>query len=233
MAPNRLAGHRGYWPGPFRTSPDGTRKPPGAKSGTRRRVDKSLASRVFLAVFRTFRDWKLWLLFLAAFHIATAPGFAQVSKEYQIKAVFLWRLAQFTEWPNTAFEHADSPTVICVLGENPFGDALEAAVRDETANGRKLLVQYHRAVQEIKTCHVLYISGSTVRQVKEISAAVAGRSILTVRDSDGPDRSYDAIVRFITEQSKIILRINVKAATAARLVLDPRLLRAAEIVGNE
>jgi hypothetical protein len=40
------------------------------------------------------------------------------------------------------------------------------------------------------------------------------------------------MVRFVTEQNKIRLRINPKAAAAARLVLDPRLLRAAEIVGH-
>ena len=51
-----------------------------------------------------------------------------MSKEYQLKAGFLWRLAQFAEWPNNAFESADS-SVICLLGENPFGEALEAAVR--------------------------------------------------------------------------------------------------------
>jgi hypothetical protein len=184
-------------------------------------------------MFRIFFRWKLWLMFFAAFQIAAAPGFAQVSKEYQLKAVFLWRLAQFTQWPAAAFEHADSPIIVCVLGENPFGDALEQAVRGETAHGRKLLVQQHRGMQEIKTCHVLYITGLVARQVKEISAALAGRSVLTVTDSDSSGRSYDAIIRFVTEENKINLRIDVKAATAARLVLDPRLLRAAEIVGNE
>ena len=172
-------------------------------------------------------------MFFAAFHIAGASSFAQVSKEYHLKAVFLWRLAQFTQWPANAFEDADSPIVICVLGDNPFGDAIEEAVRGETAHGRKLLVQHYRGVSEIKTCHVLYIGASVARQVKEISAALAGKSVLTVRDSDGPGRSVDTIVGFITEQNKINLRIDVKAATAARLVLDPRLLRAAEIVGNE
>ena len=185
------------------------------------------------AVFGFFLGWKLWLIFFAVFHIAVAPSFAQVSKEYQLKAVFLWRLAQFTQWPSNAFENADTPIAICVLGENPFGDALDEAVRGETAHGRKLVVRHYRSVQETKACHILYIGGSAARQVKEIIAALRGRSILTVSDIEGFTRSYDGMVRFLTEQNKINLRINLKAATAARLVLDPRLLRAAEIVGNE
>jgi len=142
-------------------------------------------------------------------------------------------LAQFTQWPGDAFEQPDSPIVLCVLGENPFGEALEAAVRGETAQGRKLVVQHHRGIEGIKACHVLYISRPVARQPKEVIPALAGRSVLTVTESDALARAYPAMVRFATEQNRIKLLINVKAATAARLVFDSRLLRAAEITENE
>jgi hypothetical protein len=204
--------------------------------GRRPRVklaEESLAPRIIPSVFGFFLGWKLGLIFFAVVHIAVVPSFAQVSKEYQLKAVFLWRLAQFTQWPSNAFENADTPIAICVLGENPFGDALDEAVRGETAHGRKLVVRRYRSVQEIKACHLLYIEGSAARQVKEIIAALRGRSILTVSDIEGFALSYDGMVRFLTEQNKIKLRVNVKAATAAGLALDPRLLRTAEIVKDE
>jgi hypothetical protein len=160
------------------------------------------------------------------------PAAAQVSKEYQLKAVFLWRLAQFTEWSSSAFDSADSPIAICVLGDNPFGDALEAAVRGETAHGRNLVVRHHRGIEQVRSCHILYITGVGPRTAKDVAAALAGRSVLTVGDADALPSSYETIVRFITEQNRIKLRINVKNATAARLIFDPRLLRAAEIVGD-
>jgi hypothetical protein len=171
------------------------------------------------------------VLFMLASTVALpAPASAQFSKEFQLKAVLLWRLAQFTQWPSEAFESPTSPIVICVLWENPFGDALNAAVADETAHGRKLVVQHHRAVDQVKSCHVLYISGAGPRQAKEISAALAGRSVLTVRDTDGVASSYETMIRFLTEQNRIRLRINLKPVAAARLVLDPRLLRSAEVI---
>ncbi len=218
MAPDKPAASTGYRPITSSGSPTGAGDRPALS---------------VLSVVHRYSNWRLLLLFLAAFHVAAAPGFAQVSKEYQLKAVFLWRLAQFTQWPSNVFENNDSPIAICVLGENPFGDALDEAVRGETAHGRKFVVQHFRSVQEIKTCHILYISLTAARQVKEIIAALRSRSILTVSDIEGFTHSYDGMVRFFTEQNKINLRINLKAATAARLVLDPRLLRAAEIVGNE
>ena len=183
--------------------------------------------------FRLLRHYALCAIFFSTIFLLAAPSRAQVSKEYQLKAVFLLRLAQFTQWPTDVFASADSPLVICVLGENPFGDALDAALRGETAHGRRLAAQRQRAVDQIKGCHMLFVAAAGPRQSKEITAALAGRSVLTVADDDALPSAYDAMVRFATEQNKIKLRVNPKAAAAARLVLDPRLLRAAEIVGHE
>ena len=216
------------------------RNKPGTGTGdlpdgvARRQVNRRAVGRKpLLAVLRALRHWNLTLMLFAALQLTAAPALAQISREYQLKAVFLWRLAQFTQWPSEAFDGSDSPIVIGVLGENPFGDALDAAVRGETAHGRKLVVRYFRSMQEIKTCHILYIGASVARQIKEVNASLRGRSILTVSDIEGFTRTYDGMVRFLTEQNKIRLRVNVKAVAAGRLVLDPRLLRAAEIVKDE
>jgi hypothetical protein len=136
----------------------------------------------------------VWLVFLSLIHLTAAPASSQVSREYQLKAVFLWRLAQFTQWPADSFENADSPIIVCVLGENPFGDALDAAVRDETAHGRRLVARYHRGLDQVKMCHIVYIAGSVARQTKEIIVGVSGRSILTVSDIEGFTRSFNGMV---------------------------------------
>ncbi len=173
-----------------------------------------------------------WLVFLLVLHAPVAAGFAQISREYQLKAVLLWRLAQFTQWPSDAFASPESPIAICVLGENPFGDAIDAAAYGETAQGRPLVVQRHRSIDQTKMCHILFISAPVARQVKELTAALAGRSILTVTDAEATGPSYTGMVQFMTEQNKIKLVINLKAVTAARLVLDSRLLRVADVVGD-
>src|SRR5439155_372026 len=85
---------------------------------------------------------------------------AEPSREYQVKAVFLFNFAQFTEWPSNAFASADSPIYICTLGNNPFGDYLQQIVRNEAVRGRKLVIEHHQKVEEIKTCHILYIGQS-------------------------------------------------------------------------
>ncbi|PWU13953.1 MAG: hypothetical protein C5B50_18400 [Verrucomicrobia bacterium] len=175
------------------------------------------------------------LFLLASLIILPAPAAAQsVPKEYQLRAVMLWRFAQFTEWPASAFESPESPLIIGVLGENPFGDAVRVAVKGETAHGRRIEVKYFRRFQNAVTgCHVLYISHSESGRLTDILAAIDRKPILTVSDIEGFAREGRGIVRFLPEQSRVAIRINVEAARAAHLVLDSRLLRLAEVVPSQ
>lgn len=154
----------------------------------------------------------------------TAP-----SREYQIKAVFLFNFAQFVEWPAAAFAGANSPIVIGVLGENPFGGYLDDTVRDEKINSRPLEVQRYLQVDEIKTCHVLFISASEANRLEPILASLRSRSILIVGDADDFVQR-GGMIRLAAAQNKIRLTINPEAAKAANLTISSKLLRSADVV---
>src|SRR5712664_1838664 len=111
---------------------------------------------------------------------AASPAPTPASPEYQLKAVFLFNFAQFVEWPPTAFPEAKAPLVIGVLGDDPFGPYLDETVRGEKVNNRPLVVQRFRQVEEIKTCHVLFISRSERERLGQILAGLKGRNILAV-----------------------------------------------------
>jgi hypothetical protein len=152
-----------------------------------------------------------------------------VSPEYQVKAVFLFNFAQFVEWPPQSFENAAAPFVIGVLGTDPFGAALEGAVRGETVEGRTFVIERYRSVTEIRHCQILFISRSEAGHIEDISAALAGHSILTVSDiEDSAQRGV--MIRFVAESNRIRLRINADAAKAAGLSISSKLLRPAELV---
>jgi hypothetical protein len=151
--------------------------------------------------------------------------------EYQIKAVFLFNFAQFTEWPPAAFADATSPLIIGVLGTDPFGAYLDETVRNEKVNNRPLAIQRYRRVDEIKTCHILFISRSETEAYEQIFARLQGRSILTVGDAEG--FATRGMIRFLTEQNRIRLRVNLGAGKAAGLTISAKVLRSAEIVGAE
>jgi hypothetical protein len=171
-------------------------------------------------------------LALAAVLLAAGlPARAAPSPEYQVKAVFLFNFAQFVEWPATAFADAQSPMVIGVLGDDPFDSALDEAVRGEIVNRRPLVVRRYRRVADITACHILFVSRSEAARLDEIFAALKGRSLLTVGDTDGFSLR-GGMIRFVTENNRTRLRINVEAAKAAQLTISSKLLRPAEIVSS-
>ena len=157
---------------------------------------------------------------------------AQAFKEYDVKAAFLYHLAQFVEWPPDAFPAEEDPLVIGVLGADPFGKALDEIVHDEVVKNRKLIVQRYRSMEEIKVCHILFISQSEGGRLDQVFSSLKGRKILTVGDTEG-FAQRGGIVRFLTEKNKVRLRINIEAAKAASLTISSKLLRAADLVGAE
>jgi hypothetical protein len=154
----------------------------------------------------------------------TAP-----SKEYQVKAVFLFNFAQFVEWPPAAFADGNSPLVIGVLGDDPFGAYLDETVRAERVANRAMQVQRYHRVDEITTCHVLFISQSEESRLEQTLASLKGRTILIVSDSDD-FLQRGGMIQLATSEGKIRLRINVNAARTANLTISSKLLRSAELV---
>jgi hypothetical protein len=161
---------------------------------------------------------------------AGPQAFAQatVSREYQIKAVFLFNFTQFVDWPSGAFANPRAPLVIGVLGDDPFDGFLDDTVRGEKMNNHPLVVRRYRRVNEIEDCQVLFIGRTESRRLGRILAALKGRNILTVGDMEGFSRD-GGVIRFVVENNRIRFRINVDAADAAHLTISSKLLRLAQI----
>jgi hypothetical protein len=172
-----------------------------------------------------------WIV-ASAVALFPVPGLAaQTTRaaEYQVKAVFLFNFAQFVDWPAEAFPDSDTPLVIGVLGDDPFGGVLDQTVRDERVRGRPFQVRRYQSVDEIKVCHILFISRSEGARPAGILAAVKPRPILTVSDAD-EFAERGGMIRFVTDRSRIRLQINLEAAAAAGLTISSKLLRLAEVI---
>ncbi len=161
-----------------------------------------------------------------------SPAQPAVAREYQVKAVFLFNFAQFVEWPAAAFAEENSPLVIGVLGNDPFGPLLDEVVGGESVGKRPLNVRRYRRLEEIGICHILYIARSETARLGQIVAGLRERPVLTVSDIEGAARS-GVMIRFFAENKRIRLRINLEAARTVNLELSSKLLRPAEIVGDK
>lgn len=164
-------------------------------------------------------------LALAAPSLAAPPG------EYQVKAVFLFNFARFVEWPAVTFVSANAPFALCVYGDDPFGEDLDAVTRGETVGGRPMVVRRLHELRDVTGCQIVFIAGSADRELESVLALLNHRATLTVSDLEGAARR-GAMIRMMTVNRRVRLRINIDAVRAAHLTVSSSLLRAAEVVGS-
>jgi hypothetical protein len=162
----------------------------------------------------------LWLLLPAA-----APASAQVSHptEYQLKAAFLYNFAKFIDWPPDALPDDQSPFVIGVLGDNPFGNTLEQTVAGKKINEHPIAIRPFATIAEATNCQILFISSSEKKRFAETIRALHAVAVLTVSDADQFIES-GGMVNFVPEAGKIRFQINDTAARSARLKISSKLL---------
>jgi hypothetical protein len=168
--------------------------------------------------------WILALLMCMAVRAASLD-------EYQVEAVFLLHFTQFVEWPAQDFSDARAPFVICVLGRDPFGSALDDVVRGESVNGRPLVIKRFSAAAELGSCQILFIDRTAAKDADQVINTLARSGTLTVSDVDVPAPA-DVMIKFLNEDRRIRLRINVDYARNAGLTISSKLLRPAQVVGS-
>jgi hypothetical protein len=163
----------------------------------------------------------VWLL-------AVGGGRAQESAptEYQLKAAFILNFAKFVEWPPAAFAEPASPIVLGILGNNPFGDALERTIQDKTINNRPLVIKGLRTSAEATNCHILFISASEEARLQEIFDGLRGASVLTVGEAANFIQKGEkgGMINFFRQGNKIRFQINEVAAKKVELKISSKLL---------
>lgn len=157
---------------------------------------------------------------------------APPAAEYQVKAAYLFNFGQFVEWPAQAFDSPTSPFVIGVFGEDPFGAVLDQVVAGESHGSHPLVVRRFRNLRDISACNILFISRSEAAHLDETLDSLRQQNVLTVTEIAGAEQR-GAIIVLVNENNRVRMRINVAAAKASNLVISSKLLRPAEVVGQE
>jgi len=153
---------------------------------------------------------------------------AEPSREYAVKAAFIYNFAQFTQWPADAFASPDSAFVIGVIGGDPFDGALEKAVAGKTIAGHPMVVKPVDNVADVGACALVFVPASQEARVSEVLGAVGDKPILTVGETDNFPWA-GGVIRFVTEDNKVRFEINSDAADKARLRISSKLMKLARI----
>lgn len=162
--------------------------------------------------------------------IAIAPMTTQAqTREYQIKAAFLFNFAQFVDWPTTAFADSTSPFYIGVLGDDPFGAALDETIQGAAINNHKIILVRSQQIGDLKNCQMIFVSKSEKRHISDILSSLDSRPILTVSEVDGFAQDGGGI-NFYLEGTKVRFEINSGVTQNDGLKVSSQLLSLGKIV---
>jgi YfiR/HmsC-like len=168
-----------------------------------------------------------FLLTLMVGFCLLSPAAAVEPLEYQVKAAFLLNFTKFVEWPASAFAQADSPVSICILGDDPFGSALDQIVAGEVVDGRKVAAERIRRPPAPQACQVLFV-GKLEKGVEKLLLELKP-GILTIGEGEGFLRD-GGMIAFVLENRRVRFQINNTAAQNAGLKLSSKLLNVATVV---
>ena len=160
------------------------------------------------------------LIWSVALQVSAAPQPAQTRLEYSVKANYLVRFAAFVEWPSRAFATRQSPVVICVVGRDPFGNALDRAARAQTAYGRSLVVRRPDTADSVAGCHILYVGRGGGDLVPD-----SPRPVLLVTDSGVS--AERGMIHFVIDDERVRFHIDLQSASRGGLSISSRLLNLA------
>jgi len=198
---------------------------------------------------------RIYDLVVLAFALVVVPIAAQggvdsaQSREYQVKAAFLYNFIKFVDWPKEKIAGTNEPIIIGIIGKDPFGNAFEP-IRAKKVKAKKIVIKRFRGfeklrrknkkdkselgrkIEALRKCHLLFICSSEKKNLKEIINSVKDHSVLTVGGMEG-FLEAGGIIKFLMEEKKIRFEINVTASKRAKLKIRSQLLRLAKKVVKE
>lgn len=148
------------------------------------------------------------------------------TNEYLIKAGFIEKFANFTEWPN----NSQNIFEIVVLGKSPFSSELETLYEGRKIKNKPVHIRYINSLSQIKFCDVLFICDSESSQITNILNYTANKPILTIGETNGFAKKGVHINFYKTSQGTIHFQINPRKVKNAGLNIDAMLLDYAIII---
>lgn len=160
-------------------------------------------------------------------------GADEAGLEYQVKAAFVCKFANYVEWPAQALGAAGEPLRIGVLGGDAVFEEFRRTAASATVGGRPVEVRrLARADPQLpEGLHIIFVARAMDALGPAVASAARGRPILTVTELDPPGAAGAAgIINFIVVDNKVRFDILLPLATQSGLKISGRLLGVARRV---
>lgn len=165
------------------------------------------------------------LFSLLAIALVSPTQAEDISREYRIKAAYLYNLGKFITWPNENEIPKDAPITICIYGYNPFERYLDK-LQERQIRGRPISVRYLGENDAVDGCQLLFISQLNTLRPKLLSAPPPYPPILTISD-DQDFLNHGGHVSLVANNNNVQLDIDLTRAKQTGFNVSASLLEIA------
>ncbi len=150
------------------------------------------------------------------------------SKEYEIKAAFIYRLTQFMEWPTNRFSSSSEPIILCIAGTDPFGSAIDTVLQNQKVGERGIEIRRLEASATAAhtNCHLMFMGASAAAETGKIFSDLHDRAVLTIGEEEEFTRK-GGHVRLFIQDNKLRFEVNIAAFERSGLKLHSQVMKLA------
>lgn len=157
---------------------------------------------------------------------ARAARAEEAGLEAAVKATYLYKFADYVEWPAGRFASPADPLTLCVAGSDAITALVDAAAAGRTLqNGRPIVVR-HVALARERDCDILYLAPGREETEQAALRAVRGQAVLTVSDAPMTGNLH-AVIAFAIVDNRVRFDVDLDAAAQNRLTVSSKLLNVA------
>ncbi|HWA58569.1 MAG TPA: YfiR family protein [Gemmatimonadales bacterium] len=149
--------------------------------------------------------------------------------EYQVKAAYLLRFAQFVSWPAQAFSSPSDPIHIGVMAGDPIGPILDSMVVGREAQGRRIVVRHLGPDDPLDGIQLLFVGQLRDRDRRGLLQRAGTLAVLTVGDGDRFLQDGGGIGLLRIDET-IRFGVNLRTVERTGLRIDARALAVAYVV---
>ena len=162
---------------------------------------------------------------VSAVAVMCASVHAGSDTEYKVKAAYIYNFVKFVKWPPGELPADAEPFTICAAGPEHLGTDLEDTVRDKKIDAHPLVVRLLKNDDNIKSCQVLFLSGSEAARTAALISPPTHPGLLTVFDNDANGIAPEPrMITFVMAANRVRFAINNGAAERAGLTISSKLL---------
>lgn len=152
--------------------------------------------------------------------------------ENQIKAIYLFKFASYTEWPLSAFPQSDSPFTIGIVGSEAIAaELLQLSANQKLANRSINVKIINQKIpdNDFSELKIIFISREKSNELVTLIDSIQSKPVLIVTETTDALK-VGSIVNFIPIDEHIRFEISLINAERNHLKIGSRLLSVAQKV---